>query len=188
MPPRSFRELLGRKTLIVGDVGSGKTKMAVELLSEAVRLGYGPQITVIDMAPATTIVKGRKVGGKMIELTDAAREVRYLAPERVETPRLSAETPEQLLRLVQLNKSRVDEAIEAYLKKPTKILFVNDISIYFQSGSAEPVLKAAKKAQTFIANGYYGQYLAHDQGTGVSEVERRLMDHLAKHMDEVIRL
>jgi hypothetical protein len=185
---RSFRELLGRKTLIAGDVGSGKTKMAVELLNEAVRLGYRLQITVIDMAPGTTVVKGKKVGGKMAELTDATREVRYLAPERVETPRLSAETPEHLLCLAGLNKSRIDEAIGAYLKKPTKILFVNDISIYFQSGSAEPVLEAAERSETFIANGYYGQYLAQDQGTGVSEVERRLMDHLARHMDEVIRL
>jgi len=188
MLARSFRELLGRKTLIAGDVGSGKTQMAVELLKEAVSLGYGPQITVIDTAPATTVVKGKKVGGKIADLTDATRQVRYLAPERVEAPRLSAETPEHLLRLVALNKSRIDEAIGAYLSEPTKILFVNDISMYFQSGSAEPVLEAAKKAETFIANGYYGQYLAHDQGAGVSEVERRLMDHLAKHMDEVIRL
>jgi hypothetical protein len=188
MPTRSFRELLGRKTLIAGDVCTGKTQMAVELLNEAVKLGYGLHITVIDMAPATTIVKDKKVGGKMAELTGVTREVRYLAPERVEAPRLSAETPDHLLRLVALNKSRIDEAIEAYLKKPTEILFANDISIYFQSGSAEPVLEAAERAETFIADGYYGQYLAQDQGTGVSEVERRLMDHLARHMDEVIRL
>jgi len=188
MRPKSFRELLGKKTLIIGDVGSGKTKMAVELLNEAVLLGYAPQITVIDMAPATTIVKGRKVGGRFPEFTSATRKVRYFAPTRVETPRLSAETAEQLLRLVKLNKARVDVALKAYMKNPTKILFVNDISIYFQSGLAEPVLAAARRAETFIANGYYGRYLSPDQGTGVSDVERRLMDLLAKNMDEVVRL
>jgi len=188
MPPKSFRELLGKKALIMGDVGSGKTKMVVELLNEAVRLGYAPQITVIDMAPATIIVKGKKVGGRISEFTSATGKVRYLAPDRVETPRLSAETPEQLLRLVKLNKSRIDEAIEAYMKKPTSILFVNDISIYLQSGSAESVLAVARRAETFIANGYYGEYLSPDQETGVSEVERRLMNLLAENMDEVIRL
>ncbi|MFQ6076564.1 MAG: hypothetical protein ACE5Z5_10590 [Candidatus Bathyarchaeia archaeon] len=189
LPKRySFTDLLDKKVLITGDVGAGKTKLTVELLEEAVRTGCSGDITVIDMAPAATMVRGRKIGGRLSELTEAAKEVRYLAPRRVETPRLRAESAEELLYLVRLNEERIRPIAEEYLSAPSPILFINDISIYFQSGSADPILAAAEAAETFIANGYYGRYFAFDLGTGVSKVEKELMDLLASHMDVLIRL
>lgn len=169
-------------------MGAGKTKLTVSLLEEAVQKGYGGDVTVIDMAPATTMVRGKKIGGRLSELTEATREVRYLAPPRVETPRLRAESAEELLSLVRINEERIRPIAEEYLSDPSPVLFINDISIYFQSGSADPILTAAETAETFIANGYYGRYFAFDHGTGVSKVEKELMDVLAERMDVVIRL
>ena len=184
----SFTDYMGKRTLIIGDVGTGKTKLTVELLEEAIKISHGEEITIIDMAPATTFVKGRKIGGRLSEHTEATKRVRYLTPEKVETPRLRAESSEELLDLVRLNEERIRPLLMKYIESPTPILFVNDISIYLQQGSAEPVLSASKKAETFIANGYYGRYFAFDYGTGVSKVEKELIDTLVEEMDIVIRL
>ena len=184
----SFSDLVGKKTLIMGSVRTGKTRLTVELLEEAVRLGYAGDVTVIDMAPRTELVEGNSIGGRLEESTEACREVRYLAPERVETPRLRAASPAQLLSLVRLNAERIGPLLVSYHERPSPILFVNDLSIYLQAGSADQVLSAAQRAETFIANGYYGEFFSSDHGTGVSEKERELMDLVASRMDVVIRL
>jgi len=170
-------------------VGAGKTRLTARLLEEAVDLGLSKEITVIDMAPRTQEIRGRVVGGRLSEVTEACGRVRYLAPRRVETPRLSASSAEELLRMVRLNAERIGPLLEEYLRRPTPILFINDVSLYLQSGSIDPVLRALRRAETFIANGYYGEYFAReDHGTGISRRERELMDLLASQVDIVIRL
>lgn len=184
----TFRDLVGQKVLITGDVGAGKTKLTIALLDEAVAAGWGAQITVIDMAPATVFIHGRKIGGKLIELSDQVKQVRYLTPPRVETPRLSAKSTEELLRLVAVNEARIRPLLTAFVETPTPVLFVNDISIYLQSGDETPILAAMEAAETFIANGYYGTTLTSDFATEVSTTERRLMQQLMDAVDRVIAL
>jgi len=184
--PLSFRQCLGRKVLILGDVRTGKTKMTVKLLSEAVRAGYGKDITVIDLAPATTKVRGKKVGGRLSELMSLPKELRYSAPAKVETPRLSASSADQLLALARTNHEAITPLLEEFLTAPSSILFVNDVSLYFHSGTADLMFKAAERAETFVANGYYGRYFAFDYETGISKKEHELMDLLAAKMDKVV--
>lgn len=184
----SFKDLLGKKTLIMGDVGAGKTKLTRRLLTEAISLGYSREITVIDMAPETEIIDGRPIGGRLLEPAERPNGVRYLAPLRVEMPRVKAASAEELRHLVDLNARRIRPLLEMYLDAPTPILFINDVSIYLQSGHLHPLIDAIEKAETAIINGYYGEYLAEDMGTGVSAVERRLMERLSLLMDIVIRL
>jgi len=188
MLDKKFTELLGKKALIMGDVGAGKTRLTLRLLTEAVNLGYAREITLIDMAPATVIREGRKVGGKIREFTDIVKRIRYLTPQIVETPRLSAHSSDELLQLVKTNKERIDPLLKEYLENPTKIAFINDMSMYFQSGAFDLILSVSRKADTFVANGYYGKFFAFDFGTGVSKIERDLMDKLAQHMDIVMRI
>ena len=172
----------------MGTVRTGKTKLTVELLEEAVGLGYTRDITVVDMAPETEVMEGRSIGGRLSELTEASKKVRYLAPDKVETPRLKAISADHLLSMVKMNADRIKSLLEAYLATPSPALFVNDVSIYLQSGTLEIVLEAARQAETFVANGYYGEFFSFDHGTGVSKIERDLMDQLASHMDEVRKL
>ncbi|KYH39418.1 MAG: hypothetical protein AYL28_000160 [Candidatus Bathyarchaeota archaeon B23] len=183
----SFRDLLGRRTLILGDVGSGKTELTRRLLMEALELGYSGEVTVIDMAPEREVIGGISIGGLLLDAV-GRRGIRYLAPSRVEKPRLKASSAEELRRLVRLNAERIRPLLEEYLSSSTPILFINDVSIYLQSGSLHPLLDVVERAETFIANGYYGEYLAEDRGTGISEVERRLMELLSSHMDVVVAL
>jgi hypothetical protein len=184
----TFRNLVGKKVLITGDVGAGKTKLTIALLDEAVALGLRDQITVIDMAPATLFIQGRKIGGKLLEFSDKVRHVRYLTPQRVETPRLSAKSTPELRQLVAVNEERIKPLLTAFVEAPTPILFVNDISIYLQSGVDEAILSAIGASETFVANGYYGSTLQSDFAAEVSTTERRLMQKLADAVDVVIAL
>lgn len=184
----AFKDLVGKKVLITGDVGAGKTKLTITLLDEAVALGLRDKITVIDMAPATIFIQGRKIGGKLVEFSDNVRHVRYLTPPRVETPRLSAKSTRELLQLVAVNEERIKPLLTDFVETPTPILFVNDISIYLQSGLDEPILSAMRASKTFVANGYYGSALQSDFAADVSTTERRLMQKLADAVDVVINL
>ncbi len=189
MPQRhSFIELLGKKTLIIGDVGAGKTKLTLELISQAIETGHAKDTTIIDMAPATKLVNRRKVGGRLSEMMEIPKQMRYLAPEKVETPRLSAKDADHLLHLIKLNQDAILPLLLDFVNNPSPILFINDISIFFQSGSSTSVLSTIKPTETFIANGYYGKYFAFDHNTGVSKIERDLMDLLSSKMDNVIMI
>jgi len=174
--------------LIIGDVGAGKTRLTRRLLREAISLGYSREITVIDMAPKMEIIDGKPIGGRLLESEERPREIRYLVPIRVEMPRVKASSAEELRHLVHLNAERIRPLLEAYLRSPSSILFINDASIYLQSGRLHPLTDAIEKAETAIINGYYGEHLTEDMGTGVSDVERRLMEQLASMMDIVINL
>lgn len=182
-----FRDFIGRKVLIIGDVGVGKTGFLIKLLKEAVELGLAKDVSVIDLAPKVVEVKGRKIGGKISDFVDNLPNIRYLTVEVV-PPRITARTGEELLRLINLNKRRIDRILKSYLDDPTPIVFVNDISIYLQSGKIALMTSLIKAAETFIADGYYGKSLEHDLSTGVSRREKELMEELAKRMDFTIRL
>ena len=184
----AFKDVVGKKMLITGDVGVGKTKLTIALLEEAVALGLSAKITIIDMAPATVYVQGRKIGGKLVEFSKKLKVIRYLTPQRVETPRLSAKSTRELLHLVDLNEKRIKPLLNEFVETPTSILFVNDISIYLQSGFDEAILSVMRSSETFVANGYYGSTLQSDFETRVSKTERRLMNKLADTVDVVINL
>ncbi|GAH81027.1 unnamed protein product, partial [marine sediment metagenome] len=179
----SYSETRGSKLLIMGDVNTGKTMMTKELLDEAIELDPG-EVTVIDMAPRSFILKDISFGGVLEGLEDY--DVRCLMSDDIRTPRLSAETSEELLKLADHNRYEIDGLLDEFQADPSKILFINDVSIYLQYGELERLWDTIKLAETFVANGYLGTRLEEDLGTGVSARERRLMGELASRMDIVI--
>lgn len=184
-PSFSYDELRGKKVLIQGDVGSGKTALTRKLLLEALTIEDPSDIAVIDMAPEVTVRNGIIIGGKLLNTPD--ERIRILNVNSY-TPRLTAKSPEELLEIADSNRKRVEELFEAFDEKPSRILFVNDVSIYLQRGDLEKFLGIIDKAETVIANGYYGEWLKEDLGTGVSAREKSLMEELARSMEVVIRL
>ena len=153
---------------------------------EALEMGYGSKITVIDMAPRQIFINGLPVGGKILE-TDKFK-VRYLDAGDVKTPRLSAKSPGELLELAECNKRAIERLLRRFIASPTQILFINDVSLYLQMGSFDLLWSAIEKADTAIINGYYGEKLRDDLGSGISERERRLMERLADKVDILFRL
>jgi hypothetical protein len=145
-------------------------------------------ITVIDRAPTTRFVGSLKIGGQLREMTPHLNDVRYLAPSRIETPRLSARSSQELQHMIALNQQRITPLLHVFLHTPSPILFINDVSLYLQSGSLSLVTQAISATDTCIVNGYYGQSIKTEIEDPVSRIERALMDRLIDSMDIVVTL
>ena len=185
MPSISYSEIRGNKLLIIGDVSTGKTLMTKELLDKAIESDPG-EVTVIEMAPRLFTVEGTSFGGVLVGLGDYDVDVRCLISDEIRTPRLSAETSEELLDLADQNREKIERLLDEFQAHPSRILFINDVSIYLQCGKLERLWETIQLAETVVANGYLGTRLEEDLETGVSARERRLMEELASRMDVVI--
>jgi len=178
------KDIRGKKVLILGESGSGKTKLATKLLQELIALVSSKEITIIDLAPQKT----EKVGGKVTDYIDLINGVKYLSPEEVYTPRLAGTSPEEVRRYAELNRKIMEPLLNNFIKNPTEALIINDITLYFHIGTLEKVLKCLKLTNTFLATAYYGSKLAEDLGTGISAREKQLTDRLATFMDFVVKI
>ena len=185
MTNTSFSEIEGKRVIILGDVGTGKTSLVRRLLIEAIEK-YLKDLTVIDMAPPRMSINGETIGGHLLEKPD--QRVRYLAPKEVWPPRLKARDPEELISLAEKNREEIEVLLATYSKEPSEILFVNDVSIYLQRGDIETLWGALSKARTLVVNSYFGERLSDDHGTGISTREKNEVLALAERMDMVIRL
>ena len=178
------KEIRGKKVLILGETGSGKTRLAAKLLREFAILINPEKITVIDFAPQRV----GEIGGKITDYLSMPREIKYLSPKNVYTPRLAGKSPEQVLRYAELNMKNMEPLLREFIRNTTDVLVLNDVTLYLHSGELKIVLKCVKLAKTFLATAYYGSKLANDSGTGISSRERKLTDELATFMDLVVKI
>ncbi|MBU2551765.1 MAG: ATP-binding protein [Proteobacteria bacterium] len=178
---------LGRCTLIVGDVNTGKTTLARKLLDQACSELSGDRIAIVDLAPdIPPDIAARRglsgVGGRLTPPTD--RGVLYLnAP--IEPPRLSSATEAEARAKAEANAVRIERLFLAFERSGRNVLFVNDLSMYVQAGSSREVIRVFDRAATVVANGYFGEKLG---SGGLSRRERREMERLMEHCDHVWRL
>lgn len=169
-------EFKNRKTIIVGEVNTGKTVYLCEILSRFLDEGE-KEIALIDMAPES--VEG--IGGKIDhEKTDA---IKYYTAQIV-APRLTGKTVEEVETLAEHNAKLIDEIFVEYLNNPCKVLFINDVSIYLQAGDLNELLSLLHSTPTVIMNGYYGFSLG---GGKLGERERENMKALQSICDRVIK-
>lgn len=169
-------EFKNRKTIIVGEVNTGKTVYLCEILSRFLDEGE-KEIALIDMAPES--VEG--IGGKIDhEKTDA---IKYYTAQIV-APRLTGKTVEEVETLAEHNAKLIDEIFVEYLNNPCKVLFMNDVSIYLQAGDLNELLSLLHSTPTVIMNGYYGFSLG---GGKLGERERENMKALQSICDRVIK-
>jgi hypothetical protein len=171
------REYLGGKLLIVGDVNTGKTTLARIILEDFCARGLGARIAVLDLAPTISPALAaqrelRGVGGHLDAPPDCgALTIR----EQLEPPRLSSSSEAQALAKAADNQRLIDAAWPRLDGGGRDILFVNDISMYLQAGSADELIARLTPADTVIANGYFGQRLG---GGELSRHERAQMERL----------
>jgi hypothetical protein len=182
-----FSELLERRTLIIGDVGSGKTTLTARLLEEAIMNFRVAKITVIDMAPRSVQFKGISIGGLISDSLKKYSHLRLFTPNlKLHAPRIEGRTADDVLQMARTNAAIIDELLQRYMSDPTPILFVNDASIYLQAGNMNALLKAVLLAQTFVGNSYSGLTLEDDNQSGLSQRERIGLTALKKIMDKVL--
>jgi serine kinase of HPr protein (carbohydrate metabolism regulator) len=175
------RELLGRRTIIYGEAGSGKTRLLARLLEELKQLVGDRDITVIDLAPGGVAGVGRALTDFM-ELGG----VRYLRPSRVYAPRLMACNADDLHRHVRHNVEEANILLRAYFDQPTKHLAINDLTIYLHGADVDELENYIAPAETFIATAYYGHRLDQDYGTDLSRLERLRVEKLLRRVDRAI--
>jgi hypothetical protein len=180
----TFENVLGKRTLIIGEVSTGKTKLTAKLLEEAIQMVNSKDITAIDLSPTTT----KKVGGTLSKYTNAVSKVRYLSPKTVRAPRLEGRSRDEVLSLAEYNRSVIEPILQSYLTNPSKVLFINDLSIFLHSGSVDVIVKCMEKAGTFVANSYYGRSIGSDKGSGINRKERASLKELFNHIDLLIKL
>ncbi|MCX8186589.1 MAG: hypothetical protein N3G48_05725 [Sulfolobales archaeon] len=165
------------KLLIVGDVRRGKTTLTSKLVEALAEVCGDNKITVLDFAPD---FKG--IGSKIT----VSNGVKVLRPNGIKAPRLMGRDCRDIWDLAKNNRELTEATIREYLKAPTPILVINDVSIYLHDGDLSILLEAAEKAVIFVANSYYGHTLK--DNCGLSEVERVKVEELMKEMDYVWRL
>jgi len=169
----------GRRTLIVGEVHSGKTLSTLKIFREW-RGSDAESIAVLDLAPE----KIDRVGGKM-PFTDEEKEgILYLSP-RIVPPRLLGKSEEEIRRLAGENRQRIDQALRTLQFSAASVLFINDISLYFHAGEGEQIWISLEKISTVVMNGYYGRYFG---SSPLSQKERTEMEFLMVRCDRVLFL
>lgn len=180
----SIEKILGRKILILGDVGSGKTRLTAKILDVLLEKTSVDDITVIDMSPTT--VKG--IGGRLSSYTPSALKVRYLAPEVVRAPRIEGKNRDEVISLAEFNKKVIEPLLHEFIRRSTSILFINDLSIYLHAGDVETIIKCLELSNTVVANSYHGNALFNDKGSDISIREKKMISLLINRFDEVFNL
>jgi DNA helicase HerA-like ATPase len=178
------REILGKKVLILGETGSGKTKLAAQLLQELMMLVNPEEITVIDLAPQRV----GEIGGKLTDYVNITGGVKYFSPENVYTPRLAGTSPEQVLHYAELNRKGMEPLFNRFIRNVTEVLILNDVTLYLHLGKLETLLKCGRLAKTFLATAYYGSKFAKDLGTGITSREKQLTNKLATFMNLTVKI
>ncbi len=178
-------DLLGKKTLIIGEVGTGKTKLLITILRKFISEGLSSKITLIDMAPPRIL----DIGGRIIDHDSRlCSMIRYLYSEEIRPPRLLGKSSEEVARIAANNAKIIDKLIEGYTTSPTEILMINDLTIYVHAGCEEKLNRAIKSAITFVGTAYEGNRLSEDKGTRISMKEKQYVSDLLNVVDHVVRL
>ena len=168
---------LNRQTMIAGDVNSGKTTLTTLILEHFLNAGYGQQIAVLDLSPDP--VQG--IGGKLS--LGSGTPALYLTAHII-APRLMGKDAAHTLRLAKENVGKIEVLFEVFKRQRREIVFVNDATLYLQSGSLALFLETLSMSSTQIINAYYGNTFVDSE---LTQRERRLTDALIEVSDKVIR-
>ena len=160
MPGIQLEDYLDRKTLILGDVNTGKTTLTRKVLEALLRSrDLAGRIAIVDLAPDISVKLAKEkgligVGGKL--LPPEGQDILYLSGQ-LEPPRLSSKTEEEAIEKARKNRQIIEDLLRKVQARD--ILLVNDVSIYLQAGTTESLTRWLDQAATVIANGYWGERL-----------------------------
>nr|WP_320012746.1 hypothetical protein [uncultured Desulfobulbus sp.] len=171
-------DVLGRRTLLVGDVNAGKTTRTIVLVQQLLAAGHGQDVAVLDLAPEA--VQG--IGGKFpVSLTAGL----YYLSTTIAAPRLNGKDEAETQHLAEENARAIEKLFSTLERQRPQILVVNDATLYLQAGSLERFAQVLEASTTSIVNAYYGYSFA---DSALSRRERRLAEALIHTSDRVFRL
>ncbi len=204
-PPR-LEDLVGHKTLLLGETNSGKTRFTYDFLyylleKKPYDLG---EISILEFAP-TRVQDGQKVlGGTLRELLlesklssssfwklmesvhwadhDANKFHPHAIP-KILTPRYSARSTQDVLKACCVNFASTEKQLQYFSRNPTKVIIINDVGIYLHLGGFALLKKVLKETETALLNAYYGTTLLKDWDSYISRREKIMLSLLSKFLD-----
>ena len=188
MPGIHLEDYLSRKTLILGDVNTGKTTLTRTVLEALLcRQDLEGRIAIVDMAPEVPEKLANEkgligVGGKL--MPPEGHDILYLGGH-FEPPRLSSKTEEEAMEKAQQNRRIIEGLFRKLNLQSRDILLVNDVSMYLQAGTTENLTRWLDQAATVIANGYWGKRLG---GGTLTERERTETAKLKTYFEQKGRI
>lgn len=181
-------DFMGKKVLIVGDVGSGKTISTLNIVNKFIEFDFGSEITILDFAPTFIYYSGKRVGGKFIEYSFNQNLVKRYISVNTYPPRILGKCRDEVLMYAKINRRNCEYAIKEFIDNPSNILIINDISIYYHIGDLGLIVDALKLCKTFIGNAYFNGFIEDKFSTGISVNEREMTKLLMNLMDLTINL
>lgn len=167
-----------RRTIIVGDVNSGKTSKTLNILKLFLKAGHAEKAAIIDLAPDN--IQG--IGGKMELPSD--EPLLYLTTSIV-APRLTGKDESHTLKLAKKNAIAIEKLFTKFLRQKREILFINDVTLYFQAGEFERFIEILDTTPTLIINAYYGNAFS---DSALTRRERQLTKALMELCDRIIEM
>ena len=169
---------LGKKTLIIGDVNSGKTTLTREILDGFCRQGLGGRIVVMDLAPEIPeeVLRRRGLAGVGGRLEPPGGCGAATLHATIIAPRLTSSSEEEAMEKAGWNRRVIDGLLTRFESLDRDILFVNDVSLYLQAGDLDRITGLLEKTGTVVVNGYFGEKLGRGE---LSRREREAMKGLA---------
>lgn len=180
MPGRetATKEYDGRRTLIIGDVNTGKTRLTEHVLSCWMAQGPSQDMAVLDLAPEMQ----KSIGGR-IHLP-AGFQGAVLATA-IMPPRLRGRDEDEADTLAQANATAIESLLQDACLANCSILVINDVTLYLQAGQYERLWAVIRPVKTVLINAYYGHSFPDYH---LSRQERQLTERLIQDCDRVIQL
>lgn len=185
-PSLNFESYIGHYTFLYGEANTKKTYYTAKFIQFLIESKHfdPKQISVLDFAPPINVIKNIKVGGKIKDFYENSVICNNIYFEGdIIPPRLNARNRKELYEYACKNYKKTVEILKFFNNKPTKILIINDISIYLHIGNKNLLLKSIKKSNTFFGNSYYGSSIKSDFTTLFSLREKRLVEYLIKKIE-----
>jgi hypothetical protein len=173
-----INQYLKRRTLIIGDVNSGKTDRTFKILQLFLKEGYAKKIAILDLAPGSI----RGFGGKIEPPLD--EPLIYLTTS-ISAPRLTGRNENHIRQLAENNAKAIKKLFTKFHRQKREILFVNDATLYLQAGHFKRFVEILDTASTQIINAYYGNTFADSE---LTRREKKLTEDLMKTCDQVITM
>jgi len=184
-----FKNYVGHRTLLYGETNTGKTYNTAKFIDFLLDSNsFDPkEISILDFAPKFIDVNGIKIGGKILDFSKKSVECNYLRLDgEIIPPRLNANNKPELFENLCNNYKISTQMLELYKKQQTKVLIMNDISIYLHLGDKKSLLCAINGADTFFGNSYYGIKINKSFSALLSLKEKKRVEFLINHIPNSI--
>lgn len=185
-PSLNFGNYIGQYTFLYGEANTKKTYYTarfIQFLIETKQISP-KEISILDFAPPINVIKNIRIGGKIKDFYQNSVICNNIYFEGdIIPPRLNARNKKELYENACKNYKKTFKILKFFNDNPTKILIINDISIYLHIGNKNLLLKAINKSNTFFGNSYYGSSIKSDFATLFSLREKRIVEYFIKKIE-----